>query len=153
VGFLIIPFWYEAKRQLERTWTLSASDAGILTNFVAVVLALAAPRIFLVVQRVFELQWTKSKAKLSPGNDARQAGVNGQDDEQITAPDSAETLQECTSKNPAVHSDQVESSRGDTTGAGNDIVGDITQAKCKNISTSKIFTKLIKAKCIPAEPL
>jgi hypothetical protein len=58
----------------ERNWTLSTYYAGILTNFVALVLALAAPRLFLIVQRTFEVYWVKPN-DTPQGNIAHQSGT------------------------------------------------------------------------------
>lgn len=59
---------------LERNWTLSTYYAGILTNFVALVLTLAAPRLFLIVQRIFEVYWVKPR-DISQGNSVHQHGT------------------------------------------------------------------------------
>jgi hypothetical protein len=132
---------YNAKRSPGRTWTLSTSDAGILMSFVAVVITLAVPRIFLIVQRVVEVLWAKSNSTTRQRKDKEQTGSNEDDSEPNEAHEATEAPPEPSANITTLNHDSSDSPQGDTGATGNNLDSNTAQANCRDLLSTKIFSR------------
>lgn len=109
-------------------------------SFVAVVLTLAVPRIFLIVQRVLEVLWVKSNPKTQRGNDKEPTSSNLDDFEPNEAHGATEAPPEPSANIATLH-DNSDSPQGDTGVTGNNLDSDATQANGRDLLSSKFFRR------------
>jgi hypothetical protein len=110
-------------------------------SFVAVVLTLAAPRIFLIVQRVLEVLWVKFKSNSRRGNDNEQANIRGDAFEPNEARGIIDAPAEPAANTATLHQDNSDLSQRDTAATGHNLDDDTIQVNCRDRSSAKKIQK------------